>query len=219
MSKGIKNPNVRNINTIGTIMKVILAIGKVLTIIGFICTIALSVLVMWLPVDDVTIRPTVHMDVEWDSDKLDEKLIDDTVDTEWDIEDIAVRWYVKETDKGNGRELLSIDGEAEEITGEQIKWFVFKKLIISAVYLAALFVALLFGGKLAKALEKCDTPFSDEVIKKLVNFGKSLIPLGVFSVFVSSVGIGIAAVILMLLLFVSLFKYGAELQKQADETL
>ena len=101
MSKGIKNPNVRNINTIGTIMKVILAIGKVLTIIGFICTIALSVLVMWLPVDDVTIRPTVHMDVEWDSDKLDEKLIDDTVDTEWDIEDIAVRWYVKETDKGN----------------------------------------------------------------------------------------------------------------------
>ena len=52
-----------------------------------------------------------------------------------------------------------------------------------------------------------------------MNFGKALIPLGVLSLLSGTTGIAIAFAVLILFLFVNLFKYGAELQKEADETV
>ena len=214
-----KNKNIKNINRIGKIMKVLLRICQVFMVIGFIAVAAGMAVVMAVPIDDIRIRPELHIDVDYntkdfDSSNSDLKLNNKKFDM--DVEGFAVDIYTKTHKIDNKMSTLSVEGKSEEITGSEIRLFAMKKLIIAELFIAAAFVALTFGAKLAKALQKCDTPFSDEIVKKLVSFGKSLIPLGICSLLIGASGIDMAAVILVLFLFISLFKYGAHLQKSVD---
>lgn len=92
-------------------------------------------------------------------------------------------------------------------------------------------VVLFMIRALMKAIEKCETPFCDDVIKKMRNFGFSLIPLAVFSGTSESawnflsvnfhIGIDLKVVfgIIVVFMLVMIFTYGASLQKESDETL
>ncbi len=108
-----------------------------------------------------------------------------------------------------------------------------KLLVIGMVKVAALIVALYFFKALMKAFMTCDTPFADDVIKKMRAFAIALIP----TVAVSSIASGIlggmftdsfsfgntnlisAAFVLVIFILTAIFKYGAQLQKQYDETV
>lgn len=217
-----KNKNIRNINRIGKIMKVLLRICQVFMVIGFIAVAAGMAVVMAVPIDDIRIRPELHIDVDYntkdfDSSNSDLKLNNKKFDM--DVEGFVVDIYTKTHKIDDKMSTLSVEGKSEEITGSEIRLFAMKKLIIAELFIAAAFVALTFGAKLAKALQKCETPFSDEIIMRLTRFGKSLIPLGIISLFTSGISTGIIIPLLLLFLFISLFKYGAELQKEADETV
>ena len=87
---------------------------------------------------------------------------------------------------------------------------------------------------LMKAIEKSDTPFCDNVIKKMNLFGYSLIPLAFLSGTSENAwdslltlganvnpGIDLKVVfgILVVFMLVMIFSYGAALQKESDETL
>ena len=213
-----KNPNIRSINRIGKIMKILLRIGQVFTILGFICIAGLMILVMWLPIDDVKIRSSFHVDVDYKTEDFktdDSDLQLNNKKHSFDIDDIAVKLYTKTHSIDGEMSTLSIDGDVDEISGNKLRFEVMKKLIIYELFLIASFIAITFGAKLAKALQQCETPFCDEVIKHLTRFGKSLIPLGIIALFTDLVSVGIIMPLLILLLFISLFKYGAELQKKA----
>ncbi len=96
-------------------------------------------------------------------------------------------------------------------------------------------VIVLFMLKfLMKSLEKCETPFSGDVISKMKRFGYSLIPFAVFNTFSdNSVGaflsgeldfgfrldITVILGIIVIIMLVMIFSYGAQLQKESDETL
>lgn len=216
------NKNIRNINRIGKIMKIIMRIMQVFFVLGFIAIAAVIVFVMAAPLEDIRVRPSFHVDVDYntkdfDSSNSDLKLNNKKFST--DIADFAFDIYTKTHKISNTTSTLTIDGDSEEITGKEIRSLVIKKLIISELFIAAAFVALMFGIKLAKAFQTCSTPFSDEIITKLTSFGKSLIPLGIVSLFTDGLGTGILIPLLLLFMFISLFKYGAELQKEADETV
>ena len=54
----------------------------------------------------------------------------------------------------------------------------------------------------------------------MMNFGKSLIPMAVFFVLLYGLsGVGTALAVLVVILFIQIFKYGAKLQQESDETL
>ena len=107
-------------------------------------------------------------------------------------------------------------------------------LVITFLYLLALVVMFHMVKYLMKALRDCDTPFTDAVIKKMQHFGWSLIPVILMSGITDSAwgalstggnlidfslnlgGLLILAIVFVLIL---VFKYGAELQKESDETL
>ena len=213
-----KNSNIRSINRIGRIMKILLRITQVFTILGFILIVGLMILVMWLPVDDVKIRSTFHVDVDYKTEDFQTDNSDLELNNKkhsFEIEDIVVKLYTKTHKTDGTMSTLSIDGDVDEISGNKLRLEVMKKLIAYALFLVASFIAITFGAKLAKALQVCETPFSEEVIKHLTRFGKSLIPLGIISLFTDLVSVGIIMPLLILLLFINLFKYGAELQKKA----
>ncbi|MBE5883672.1 MAG: DUF2975 domain-containing protein [Lachnospiraceae bacterium] len=106
--------------------------------------------------------------------------------------------------------------------------------LLAAVALAMTLVTLCFIGALCKAFRNCTTPFDGDVIKKMQNLAISLIPWTIVSSLVTSVlesamsggihlifsiDLGVVLVVLIVLVLVSIFKYGAVLQQESDETL
>lgn len=136
--------------------------------------------------------------------------------------------YINVNKTENG---LEIKAKSNEDT-YSIKKILFA-LIVQFLLLASITVALHMVNKLMKALKKCETPFSDDVIKYMNRFAYSLIPAVVLNMLTSSswdsikIGTGfdfsfdVASVFLVVIVFVLviIFKYGAQLQKESDETL
>lgn len=94
------------------------------------------------------------------------------------------------------------------------------------------YVTLLFIKKLCRAFRDCQSPFEAEVIKRLQQVAYSLIPWVCISNFSQSIiyvivggnisitfNFGIIIAILMILGLSYIFKYGAILQTESDETL
>ena len=65
-----------------------------------------------------------------------------------------------------------------------------------------------------------DLAIEESVIKAMRAFGISLIPWAVFRLCVgSTAGVAILLLAFVIFLLVKIFKYGAELQQESDETL
>lgn len=107
-------------------------------------------------------------------------------------------------------------------------------LFVVVVSLLLTLVSLFFAAKLCKSFEKCESPFADDVIKKMRYFAWSLLPWAVFStipenvisnIFGNNIEIGISLdmniifTVLVILALTVVFKYGAMLQQESDETL
>ena len=90
-------------------------------------------------------------------------------------------------------------------------------------------------AKLMKAFKVCTTPFSEDIIRKLRNVAISLIPWALLEPmceeviryalspnkmqFGVSISMGMVLVVISFLIIVEIFKYGAMLQQESDETL
>ena len=108
--------------------------------------------------------------------------------------------------------------------------------ICAIISVAAVIVALYFFRALMKRFEKCETPFEDEIIKKMRTFAIALIPTlavsmiaknmigNVFSyAFIGDTSISIdmlpVAFVVVVFVLTAIFRYGAQLQKEHDETV
>ncbi len=107
-------------------------------------------------------------------------------------------------------------------------------LIWVDIYLALFLVSLIFFGRLCKSLHNCVSPFAPEVIDALRNFAFSLIPWIVVSTvldtmasglasgnmhFSFSINLGMLVLVILMFVLVRIFRYGAMLQQEADETI
>ena len=105
---------------------------------------------------------------------------------------------------------------------------------LGAITLVALFITLLFAGKLCQAFRDCESPFEEKVVKQLNSLAYSLLPWVVLgsltesiseSIFTNNfnlmIGVDLGMVLIILFIFVLayIFKYGAVLQQESDETL
>ena len=75
---------------------------------------------------------------------------------------------------------------------------------------------------LFRSLEICESPFEENVLKSMKRFAFSFIPVVILEILwnghsVSS--ITTVFIVMVILLFSSIFNYGAQLQQESDETL
>ncbi|MBE5865695.1 MAG: DUF2975 domain-containing protein [Lachnospiraceae bacterium] len=106
--------------------------------------------------------------------------------------------------------------------------------LLMAVVLAMSIVTLTFIESLCKAFRNCATPFEEEVIKKMQRLAICLIPWTLISSIGDtitnsmmsggmswsfSVDLGVVLLVVIVLILVYIFKYGAVLQQESDETL
>lgn len=107
-------------------------------------------------------------------------------------------------------------------------------LIFLTLFVASVAAALYMLKRLFAVLAKCESPFCEELVKKMKAFGFSLLPVAIFATvgetlstaFLSagrdtgiSIQWGVLIAFAVTMCLVTVFKYGVQLQKESDETL
>lgn len=236
----------KNINLVGKVGKIITTIIIVFTILAGIAATAGTVVVASLPKESVNIAVTgtaeitsknevfeklrkfVELEQKGDGAQLNLANDGDDVDVVLaDDDDILTDAQLTETENGFK---IDVTDRTMEFSVNRLIYSMIVTLLSIVLTAVTLFMIL----SLMKSLEKCETPFCTEVITSMKRFGFSLIPFVVLrsitesawsNLFASSFdfdfNIDLTVVIGILIVFVltMIFTYGAELQKQSDETL
>ena len=235
---------VNRIGLVGQIVSIILIILMAVSCAGLLLS---GIVMAVLPKDAVTIGVTTYMDVTVGRSLFD-RYYDDL------SEDVLSE--INGTMRVNGSEFSDFAAEKTEdglqFTAQtdriefKMQRFVYI-MFAGLVYCAAALVVFVFLKRLSDAFRRCDTPFADEVIKRMSVFAWVLLGCAVvasgaegianalmvrtvdleFSLnpgsftdgLHTSISFAPILVALIVLFLTMIFRYGAELQKEADETL
>ena len=221
----MKNQNVKKINTIGKVGRIIISIAIVFLIIGFVSCIILGIgsLVFSTSASEmVKINGSGAASVEIGN--LPFGISPDKVikvdDFNFDMFGISMRLDDNEN-VSDGSMLIESQIGIDDLKFEAGSLFIAfgGVCFIGALIIAAFTAAMFFARKLARTLEKCDSPFEADVIKAMKHFGISLIPWAVINC-LSGVSVVMSILfVLIVLLFVYIFSYGAQLQQESDDTV
>ncbi len=224
----MKNENIRKINTLGKVSRILLIIMRIALIVGIVACLIISVAFLTVPKTDViTADGTVSAQIKVDCEQLppffsDDMLGIDENDIDFDAFGTGIKWLVEENEI-DGDLIYDINGELDIDNSSAVISGISATMAVSAVLCAVMLVVVIFGGKLAKALEVCNSPFEENVLKAMRNFAFSLIPVAVLEILwngiMSLISLTTAFIVIVVIMFAFIFKYGAELQKESDETL
>lgn len=236
----MKNPSIKKINTaglIGYIVSIILIVCTIAGMVGIgICTVG----AIAISNNDINVKMSTNINVNSTGNffkKLNSFVFIDVIDdlstltedakdgiklNDNDISELSV----KEENGG-----LNINAKTNDINISMNKIIV--ALITAFIFLGAVTVSLYMVKALMKSLKECETPFAEEVIKNMTRFATSLVCVVflniIFSGFWSSIttelnykpSINLGSILLVAVIYIliTVFKYGAELQRESDETL
>jgi hypothetical protein len=226
---------INNIGTVGYIFSIILIVGVICAMVANGIGIAAASSVSK---ENVNVKVDSNISITSSSNilsVLDNFIGVDGVDKLSDIEENST---VKVNDNKIDSISLEKDGDAYIVNVKQddvsfTAGRLIAALVVTFIYLAGILVMVEMLKKLMKEFKTCDTPFSEPIIKRMKAFAFSLIPYAVLSMFCESfwgyfmagdsfdLNLSITKVFIIVFVFFlcMIFKYGAELQQQSDETL
>ena len=123
-----------------------------------------------------------------------------------------------------GTVLTLMTGIVSKVSPEHLHLFTdeenlnLQELAVSLCVLISSGIFYFNSSVLSKKIESCETPFTSDIIYSMRRFGIAYIICSCIAG-VSGVMFGFVASVLVILLLVNVFAYGAELQKESDETL
>ncbi len=226
----MKENAILKINKLGKVGLIVTRIAMVILAVAFLGVLVVTMLMFTLPEDmveakvegvaSVRIRFPESYSAPTDIATVGENMTLKVSGTEFRLTDAQT----------DGQELLlSGSGSAVLFQLDAIR-----PAILSALVYVILTLALtVFVGRLFQAFYVCATPFSQDVITKMQQLAYALIPWAVIGMvvdgivqaatgdgsFTVSVNLGYVAAILILLALAYVFKYGAMLQKESDDTV
>ena len=236
----MKTQAIQKINRIGKAGSILTMIGRILLIIGAVGTlIGMITIAIFVPRGMVTLtldgNARFQVDLSETGKTLPKDVQDDinsgassydfsyigTDGTSYDMTEVIA------TDTG-----ITASG-SRPVTVFDVHELSYKLIPVLVTILAAL-VCMIFAGRLCKAFRDCETPFSENVIRCLQHLAYSLIPWTILSPvaentarnlfsgdmnMVISLNLGMIVAVLFVFMLVAVFKYGAMLQQESDETL
>lgn len=229
----MKEEAIRKINKMGHAGQIIANICKVFLIIAAVFVLLGACALMFLPEGAVTASPAGSLDLTVDvgalgqhiSDKQREDLLNDATGFGQFVDGDPFTSVEVEGD------VIRFSGAADADTVDLHKVGV--SLLVLLVFLIAVTVTMFFAASLCKALRYCETPFSEDIVTRIRRVAWSLIPWALLGGSRSPaemltdggmdlfVGINLETVLLILIIFALsfIFRYGAMLQQESDETL
>lgn len=231
----MKEQAVQKINKIGKISSVVALICKILVGVGIGILLLASIVCFLIPKDSVRILSTEKVMVEMDYSKFGSLLnaedIEEQVKEEMgDLLINSKEVVVEEVEVVGDMVNVTQEGQQFVLDIHDVAGMTF----ILTIMLILVMITLVYAGGLCKAFRDCQSPFEENVIKKMQHFAYSLIPWIVASSVIEGIGskimsggqtvsvsidIGMILVVLVVFLLVYIFKYGAVLQQESDETL
>lgn len=235
---------VNRIGTVGQIVSIILIILMAVACFGLIVG---GIVLAVLPKDAVVVGVKADMDITVGKSLIG-RYMDDIDDDVLDSINGSIRvngdeytdFQASKTDSG-----LVLSGSTERVTFEVSRFGY--AMLAGLIYCACMLVVFIFLKRLADGFRHCDTPFAEEVTRRMtvfawvllgcsvvssvaegivnalmtrgVDFELVLNPAGMDSGFHVSVNFAPILIALIVLFLTMIFRYGAELQKEADETL
>lgn len=217
----MKNENVVKINNLGKVSRILIIIAMIINMIAIVCLPILCIVLLMLPDNSIIITGSASARIIIDDEDLPKYAIRiDEQDFDGKIFGTALKWIVTDEGTVDGKHEISINGGINDLTGKQLKSIALVLATCGEVILICLYIALVFAQKLARALEECNSPFEEEVLRRMKVFGIALAVWACAVVLINGIsGIFAAFVVIVVLLFISVFKYGAQLQQQADDTV
>lgn len=242
----MENTIKRKVNRIGLIGQIVSIILIVLMAVACFGCLLGGIVFAVLPKDSATIGVNVNMDVAVGKSligKWMDQISDDpqTLDAQMSIN--GTDYTELDLEKTPDGLLLRASADRMEFQLGRLASAVFSGF----VYCAALLVIFIFLKRLSDGFRRCDTPFSDDVIRRMTVFawvmvggaalmsaaesiGNSLIhrsldmsfsinPTGVSNGILLSFSFAPILIALLVLFLTMIFRYGAQLQKESDETL
>ena len=248
----MKEQAIQKINKVGKISYVIAVIAKVFVIIGLVTMIVAAVACFVMPKDSIKITMGGNMEVAVDFAAMGGQITEEdimelqsmtpgeeimvenvqigVVDGEFGFSVMGQDYEIVDSDvNGNVMTMLwASGGRTVSLRDLSVVW------LIASLAMAMTIVTITFVEKLCKAFRDCESPFEENVIKKMQNLAISLIPWTIVSSITNSVkesflnggvsvsltvDLGVVLVVLIVLVLVYIFKYGAVLQQESDETL
>lgn len=232
----MKNSNMKAINGIGKACSIISNIAFIFCIVGFVSLIIVEIGILAFPMDKIKLSgnadAVVTIEVEdmdfgiktanyhfsennqngfrVDVDQEGITISDDKIDFGgiWSL-DVD---EVETSDNGATFKLTSDFGEFDK---GAIKRKLSLKMLEAFISVVATAVTLFFARRVFKELSKCETPFTDDIVKKMKVFGWVMIGYGVLtSLNLTTIVAGLAVLMLGYV-----FAHGKDLQQESDETL
>jgi len=232
-----KENAIKKINSIGNIGYIVSIIARCFLIIGLVGTLAVCIVLLVMPKDTfkLTLNSNANLGItikNFNLEKFKEQLNSSDADISINGNNYYISDYESDVDYDEDDNYLKANYTAKEtvITPKRI----ITVMIIIDVVLIINIIIFTFVAKLCKAIKNCKSPFEDGVIKGIERLAWSLIPWGFFNSIAESIketaftsklsiqlGINLNIFIIILLLFglAYIFKYGAILQTESDETL
>ena len=234
----MKEETLKKINKIGKISTIITKIMKIFLIIGLIGSIIGSIAVAVLPDNlfSLTLAGEAGVNInvskfgviflEKDKQEIKNNLLDDTSNLSID----GIEYMIDDVAVGDSDFEFNASARTRTITFDEVLGM----LVIAVALIVLSLVTVIFAEGLCKAFRDCVSPFEENVINKMQNLAIALIPWAVFKTFSQSIirgfytgkftillgiDISVVFVVLIILVLVKIFKYGAMLQAESDETL
>ena len=224
----MKNVNIQKINKMGKVMKILTRISMVFAIIGCVFSVIGAVCIGMIDTSNIRVNGDINAKMYISGVGKDDILTDIpdgdsiSVNDEIDIssEKIAIddflTLYFKAEDAGSDEVCFNISSSlADDFSISKLKSSFINETIASAFMCAAIAVGMGFASALSKAVEKCETPFSEEVVRRMKNFGYSMLPYAVLGGIDGGLQLAICIIAIILMIFV--FSYGVNLQTENDE--
>lgn len=246
-----------NFHRFGKIGKMITTILMVLAIFVTAASVAVTIYSTTFPMDTLKVQVSDRAEFRIDEEKFDslwgflvnnfsyagsegpEGMLSDGGSTVTPPEDQDFQVELSFFNQSYSSARVYSDGDTKVIEAESTPAaYPSEKLVPALAFLTLLAaseaVTLFFLRKLFTVLEKSESPFCEDLVKKLKAFGFSLLPVALFSTmgetlsnaFLSAgrsnairVQWGVLIAFAVTMCLVTVFRYGVQLQKESDETL
>lgn len=243
-----KEEAILKINKMGKISNIIVRICKILLIMGAVVTILAAILLFVIPKGFITMDMSATADVNIDLSTLG--ISEEDMQS---FETGLVDGFNDSMNEGNTQMTLVLNGTRYEADGVSVDkeggkvqaettvdtyTIEFSNLayvcLMGLVTIVALYITLVFAGRLCRAFRDCQSPFEEKVIKSMNGLAYSLLPWVVLDSITQSIteamftnyieiawslDMNVVLVVAVTFILVYIFKYGAVLQQESDETL
>ena len=234
----MKEEAILKMNKVGKVGSIIAKIMKILLIIGLVGCIIGAVAIIILPENLVNLKVNGEAQIGVDVSEFNVEFTEaqkneikkEIASGNTDVDINGIDYDATAVEVGDSGFVMTANAQSRIVNLDDLLYV----LIVATATLVFSIITTTYAGSICNALSVCSTPFDANITDKMQKLAISLIPWALMSTITESISrtimsnkvsiffgidLGVVFVIVIIFVLVQIFKYGAILQQESDETL